>query len=173
MNGELQNPWQAIAQDFADLQDWGRLTHVALRLLCAALIGGLLGYQREQAGKSAGLRTYMLVTLGSAFFVIVPQLEGVTDMSRVIQGIITGIGFLGAGAILKRAQNNEIQGLTTAAGIWMAAAAGTAVGFGRLGTALIGALIGFLILGALYQLERRIKTLASDSRPTGNDSTRR
>jgi len=157
MNDELQNPWQAIEQDFADLQDVGRLTHVALRLLIAALIGGLLGYQREQAGKSAGLRTYMLVTLGSAFFVIVPQLEGVSDMSRVVQGIITGIGFLGAGAILKRAEKKQIHGLTTAAGIWMAAAAGTAVGFGRLGTAVIGALIGFVIMGAMHRLEERIR----------------
>ena len=157
MNTSGQNPWEALVEDFADVQDIGRLTHVVLRLLLAALIGGLLGYQREVAGKSAGLRTYMLVTLGSAFFVIVPQLEGVQDMSRVVQGIITGIGFLGGGAILKLADDKEIQGLTTAAGIWMAAAAGIAVGFGRLGTALVGAVLGFLILGAVYRFERLMR----------------
>ena len=152
-----QNLWDAVLQDLSDMQDLGRIAHVAFRLMFAALVGGLLGYQREVADKSAGLRTYMLVTLGSAFFVIVPQLEGISDMSRVIQGIITGLGFLGGGAILKLTEDRQIQGLTTAAGIWMAAAAGVAVGFGRLGTALVGAVLGFLILGALYQLEKRLK----------------
>lgn len=169
MHDELLNAWQAIAQDFSDLQDAGRLTHVAVRLTCAALIGGMLGYEREQSGKSAGLRTYMLVTIGATFFVLVPQLEGVADMSRVVQGIIAGIGFLGAGAILKRAQDNEIHGLTTAAGIWMAAAAGTAVGFGRLGTALVGGLIGFLVLGWLQRLERQLRTASAKTKPTSED----
>ena len=71
-----------------------------LRLVLAAALGGLLGYEREQRGKAAGLRTHMLVALGAALFVLVPQQSGMsnTDMSRVIQGVITGMGFLGAGA---------------------------------------------------------------------------
>ena len=72
MNG--QTPWEALAQDFGDVVDLGRLVHVAVRLLVAAALGGVLGYQRESVGKDAGMRTYMLVTVGAAFFVIVPQL---------------------------------------------------------------------------------------------------
>ena len=87
---------EAVAQDFADLPDPGRMAHIALRLFFAALLGGVLGYQRERIGKAAGLRTHMLVAMGSAFFIMVPLTEGVSvnDSSRVVQGIVTGIGFL-------------------------------------------------------------------------------
>ena len=93
---------------------------MTVRLLLAALCGGLLGFERGRAGKEAGLRTHMLVTLGVAFFVLIPQQAGVSpgDMNRVIQGIITGIGFIGAGTILKLSEREEVRGLTTAAGIW-------------------------------------------------------
>ena len=87
-------------------------------VLLAALLGGLVGFQREQAGKAAGLRTHMLVALGAAFFVMIPYQAGMplADLSRVLQGIITGVGFLGAGTILKRPAEEHIEGLTTAAG---------------------------------------------------------
>jgi putative Mg2+ transporter-C (MgtC) family protein len=150
--------WEAILQDFADLPDPARLAVVTVRLLFAALLGGLLGFERERMGKEAGLRTYMLVTLGAAFFVIVPQLEGmpVQDMSRVLQGVVTGIGFLGGGAILKLSNERTISGLTTAAGIWFTAAVGIAVGFGRIGTAMIGTVLAYVILSVLYRWERAI-----------------
>lgn len=154
MNG--QTPWEALVQDFGDVADFGRLMHVAVRLLVAAALGGILGYQRESVGKSAGMRTYMLVTVGAAFFVIVPQLEGMPldGLSRVLQGVVAGIGFLGGGAILKLTDDKEVLGLTTAAGIWLAAAIGIAAGFGRVGTALLGTALAFAILSVVYHWER-------------------
>ena len=103
----------------------------------------------------------MLVALGSTLFVLVPLESGMplADTSRVVQGIATGIGFIGAGAILKIAGDREVMGLTTAAGIWMTAAAGVAVGTGRLGLAALS--IGFAgvilaIVGRVeYHIERR------------------
>lgn len=99
--------WDRIADtviaEFSDAVDAEQITRILLRLLLAALLGGVLGYQREQHGKAAGIRTHMLVAMGAALFVLVPQQGGmeVADMSRVIQGVIAGIGFLGAGAIIK------------------------------------------------------------------------
>ncbi len=158
MNGNAHSLSEIVVQEFQDLGDWRRLVHVAIRLIVAALLGGLLGYQRELVGKAAGLRTHMLVTLGAAFFVIVPQLEGMPtgDISRVVQGLITGIGFLGGGAILKATAEKEIYGLTTAAGIWMAAAIGVAAGFGRLGTAILATGLSFLILDFVHRAERML-----------------
>jgi len=157
MNGHT--PWEALVQDFGDSVDLARQTHVLVRLLVAAALGGLIGYQRESVGKSAGMRTYMLVTVGAAFFVIVPQLEGMSNdaISRVLQGLIAGIGFLGGGAILKLTNEKEVLGLTTAAGIWLAAAIGIAAGLGRLGTALLGTLLAYGILSVVYHWEQRLK----------------
>jgi putative Mg2+ transporter-C (MgtC) family protein len=153
-----QTIWTAVADDFADVVDVARLSHVALRLIFAALMGGLLGLERQLAGKPAGLRTHMLVAAGAALFVLAPQLEGmeVADQSRVIQGIVTGIGFLGAGTILKHEDRMRIQGLTTAAGIWFTAAVGIAAGMGRLGTALVGSLIAFVVLSLLGRAEQLV-----------------
>jgi putative Mg2+ transporter-C (MgtC) family protein len=150
--------WEALAHDFEDLLDLERLGLIFVRLLFAALLGGLLGYQRERAGKAAGMRTHMLVAVGAAFFVLVPQLEGmqISDLSRVLQGITAGIGFLGAGAILKLTDERKIRGLTTAAGIWMTAAVGVAAGVGRLGSAILAALLAFVVMDFLYRLDRAI-----------------
>lgn len=152
-------PWEALVRDFGDSVDLARQTHVLVRLVVAAALGGLLGYQRESVGKSAGMRTYMLVTVGAAFFIIVPQLEGMQldAMSRVLQGLIAGIGFLGGGAILKLTNEKEVLGLTTAAGIWLAAAIGIAAGLGRLGTALLGTVLAYGILSVVYHWEQRLK----------------
>jgi putative Mg2+ transporter-C (MgtC) family protein len=137
-----------IFADFSDLPKVADVVRVTIRLLLAAILGGILGWQREHAGKAAGLRTHMLVALGSALFVLIPQQAGVSsgDMSRVIQGIVTGIGFLGAGAILKLADPGQIYGLTTAAGIWLTAAVGIAAGLGREASALLATLLAFVIL---------------------------
>jgi putative Mg2+ transporter-C (MgtC) family protein len=117
------------------LPDWTEFTRFVIRLVAAMLLGAIVGYERERAGKAAGLRTHMLVAMGSALFVIAcaGKEMSMDGLSRVIQGIATGIGFIGAGAILKRNDEREIQGLTTAAGIYMTAATGVAVGLGRLG----------------------------------------
>lgn len=101
-----------------------------LRLLVALLIGAVIGYERERAGKPAGVRTHGMVCLGSALFTLV-SLYGfgtAADPSRVASQIVTGIGFLGAGAILH--QRRSVQGLTTAASLWVTAAIGLAIGVG-------------------------------------------
>lgn len=153
-----QGPWDALVQDFTDLLELGRVTHIVVRLLMAALLGGVLGFERERAGKVAGLRTHMLVAVGSAFFVLVPQLDDRSDaeIARVIQGVITGIGFLGGGVILKLKEREQVRGLTSAASIWLTTAIGIAVGLGRLGSALLAAIVAFLILGTLHRLDRAI-----------------
>ena len=147
--------WGTLGQDFREFLDPGLLAVVTVRLLIAALLGGLLGYQRAAAGKAAGVRTHMLVALGAAFFVLIPQVDGMqlADASRIIQGIVTGIGFLGAGTILKEPHERRIIGLTTAAGIWLTSAVGVGVGLGRVGAAVVGAVLAFLILGVLQRLE--------------------
>ena len=111
--------WTTVLEEFSDLSDLKDWTRITLRLLVAALLGALIGYDRETKNKSAGLRTHMLVALGAAIFVITPAQSGMEmeDLSRVVQGIIAGIGFLGAGAILKLEHNETIHRLTTAASI--------------------------------------------------------
>ncbi|MBY4594340.1 MgtC/SapB family protein [Ottowia caeni] len=147
--------WQEVTttliSEFADLPDAAETTRVLVRLLMAALFGGVLGYEREHRGKAAGLRTHMLVAMGAALFVMVPERAGmhISDMSRVIQGVVAGVGFLGAGAIIKRHSEEDVEGLTTAAGIWMTAAIGVTCGLGKGGTALLGTLFALLILALI------------------------
>lgn len=141
----------------AGIPDGPQFIRVVTRLLVATLLGAIVGYERERTGKSAGLRTHMLVALSCALFVIAPLEAGASpdDLSRVVQGVAAGIGFLGAGAILKRDDSREVQGLTTAAGIWMTAAAGVAVGMGRTGTAVVSVILTWIILAAVTRIERR------------------
>jgi putative Mg2+ transporter-C (MgtC) family protein len=129
-----------------------------VRLSAAMLVGAIAGINRERVGKAAGLRTHMMVSLGAALFALTADLGGMAmgDMSRVIQGIAAGIGFIGGGAILKSAQNREIHGLTTAANIWMTAAAGIAAGLGHLALALIASVLAWMILGVLSRAEKLI-----------------
>ena len=140
------------------LPDTRETVRVIIRLLAALVAGGIIGYQRERAGKAAGLRTHMLVAMGTALFVIGSAGTGMEHdaMSRVVQGLATGIGFLGAGAILKLEMEQQIRGLTTAAGIWMTAALGVVIGFGDLGTAAIGVVLAWIVLAILVHIERRI-----------------
>jgi putative Mg2+ transporter-C (MgtC) family protein len=130
------------------LPDYRQLVHVLIRLLSAAVLGAVVGFERERAGKPAGLRTHILVALGTAVFVVACSSVGMSSdaLSRVIQGIVTGIGFLGAGSILKLNEQRDIQGLTTAAGVWMTAAIGIAAGLGSLGVALLSAFFTVIVL---------------------------
>ena len=146
-----------LVEDLFHLPDLAQLIRVLVRVLVAAALGGLLGAERERAGKAAGLRTHMLVALGSALFVLFPAEAGMSvgDLSRVIQGVATGIGFIGAGTILKRADADEIQGLTTAASIWLTAAIGMAVGAGRLWLPIICTACAWVILVVLSRLTSR------------------
>ncbi len=97
-----------------------------LRIVLAMVLGGILGWQRQHKGRWAGVRTYALVSGGSALFTILSMISFGTDTARVAAGVVTGIGFLGAGTILHR--ENRVEGLTTAAGLWMVAAIGMAIG---------------------------------------------
>ena len=146
--------WEELTSGLPDAR---QLVHVIIRLIAATLLGAAVGFQRERAGKPAGLRTHMLVTLGTTVFVLACSGAGMSSdgLSRVIQGIITGIGFIGAGSILKLSEERDIQGLTTSAGIWMTAAVGVAVGLGSLGVALLSTLMALIIL-VLVPLESRI-----------------
>ena len=157
-----QEVWNTVLSEFSDIPDATQITRITLRLLVAAALGGLLGYERESQGKSAGVRTHMLVAIGSALFVLIPQQAGAssTDLSRVLQGLIAGVGFLGAGAIIMGNREVETRGLTTAAGIWVTAAIGVAAGMGRESTAVLSALIALLILSVvpwIYRTKKRSK----------------
>lgn len=152
--------WDEIVANFSDLPSSEFIVRLALRLSMAALLGGALGFERKWAGKSAGLRTHMLVSLGSALFVVVPQQAGVSsaDLSRVIQGVISGMGFIGAGAILKRSDAAEVQGLTTAAGLWLTCAIGIAVGLGREASAALGTMLALVILTAVHRVSEWLES---------------
>jgi len=143
--------WSTIHLEFSDLGDVEGMTRVVVRMLVAVLLGGLLGYERESVGASAGLRTHMLVSLGSALFVLIPLQAGmqIEDLSRVLQGVTAGIGFLGAGAILKLKDENDIKGLTTAASVWLTAAVGVSAGMGREATAVLSTVFALVILALL------------------------
>ncbi|HVE52080.1 MAG TPA: MgtC/SapB family protein [Ramlibacter sp.] len=147
---------RTIAAEFSDINDLEQLTKVVLRLSIAALLGGLLGLQRERAGKEAGIRTHMLVAAGSALVVLVPLQAGLDPegISRVLQGLLAGVGFLCAGSILKLPTEEHVRGLTTAAGIWMTSAIGMAAGLGRETTAVLSTLLVLLILNLIGPIRR-------------------
>jgi putative Mg2+ transporter-C (MgtC) family protein len=165
-------------QPIPDIELWD----IALRLGLAALLTGAVGLEREWRERSAGLRTHMLVGVGSALFTLVSayawsdfvfdRSQGtVFDPTRIAAQIVTGIGFIGAGAIIR--QGLSIRGLTTAAGLWVAAAIGMAVGAGYWGAALIGTGVVLVGLGPLRMAEgwvvrkrqREAGTLEIDLRP--------
>ena len=147
--------WQELTTGFPDRT---RLGIVAIRVIAAVLLGGFLGIERERTGKPAGFRTHMLVCLGTAVVVLACKEVNMSldGLSRVIQGIVTGIGFVGAGSILKLSEQREIKGLTTAAGLWVTAVIGITVGLGALGLAVIGTLLTLLVLGLEHMLDSRI-----------------
>jgi putative Mg2+ transporter-C (MgtC) family protein len=147
----------ALADEFA-LPGAYDTTVMIVRLLTALLLGALLGLEREHRGRAAGLKTHMLVSVGSALFVLAPLQMGVSpaDVTRVMQGIVSGIGFLGAGAIIRMERGERVQGLTTAAGIWMTSAIGMAAGMGREMAALITTVLAlgvFLVIPRLVRSE--------------------
>jgi putative Mg2+ transporter-C (MgtC) family protein len=163
-------------QIFGPLPDVAEVIRVAIRLITALFIGGVIGLQREITHHAAGLRTHMLVSLGTAVLVVCAHESGMAsaDVSRIIQGIVTGIGFLGGGAILKLTSEHEIRGLTTAAGIWLTAAASVAAGLGRIGSALIGTVLALFVLMALRKVERKLGRHvfgSKESKAMGIDST--
>lgn len=159
----MASVWQQISNtfvaEFSDLKDVSEITTLIIRLLMAALLGGILGFEREQRGKAAGIKTHMLVAIGSALFVLIPQQAGLSEaeLSRVVQGIIAGIGFLGAGAILKGPDEKDLKGLTTAAGIWLTAAIGVAAGLGRETSAILCTVLALVILLTMPKVIDRLE----------------
>jgi putative Mg2+ transporter-C (MgtC) family protein len=148
-------------------------TDLILRLVVAVLVGGLFGLNRDFNRKSAGLRTHALVTLGAAMATIavlnVNMADGVTNadaVSRVLQGILTGIGFLGAGVIIRDVEAGHITGLTTAATIWVSAVIGTFCGLGYWLLIGVSALLVMAVLmfgGTVEKFAKRV--LKHESRP--------
>lgn len=136
-----------------------------LRLLLAIAAGGAIGWNRQKTGKAAGLRTHMLVSLGAALFLLVPIEAGVAlssdAISRTVQGVATGVGFLGAGEIVQRFRRDSpskpvIKGLTSAASIWVTAALGLTAACGFWRVTILGTVLSLLILGGAKWLEQFI-----------------
>jgi putative Mg2+ transporter-C (MgtC) family protein len=154
--------WQELASGFPDNIETAR---IAVRLLVAIALGGVLGLQRAHVGKPAGMRTHMLVTLGAAIVVLVPHLNGMcsADVSRIIEGTLTGIGFIGGGVILKMSEQHQIVGITTAASIWLTATIGIATGTGHLGLAVVGTVLAYIVLTVFGWFEREL--FAKNHRP--------
>jgi putative Mg2+ transporter-C (MgtC) family protein len=140
--------------------DW---LNIIFRLCLALLVGAIIGIEREIRHKPAGLRTHILVTLGSALFTLISLTTGTDEtgadaFSRVVQGITAGVGFLGAGEIIRQSSHEsvrtEIRGLTSAAAIWVSAALGIAAGCGLWQLGLIGASLSLFVLTVLKKFER-------------------
>ena len=160
-----------LVAEFSDLNQVAEITRISLRLLIAAILGGALGWERESRGKSAGIKTHILVCMGAALFVLVPQRSGVisdAELGRIMQGIIAGIGFIGAGTILKGRRDERPKGLTTAAGIWLTAAIGVSAGLGRETSAILSTALALLVMLLVPKFEKlavREKKSAHDPKP--------
>jgi putative Mg2+ transporter-C (MgtC) family protein len=145
------------------LLDFGDIEDIALRLTVAAVAGGVLGFNRELRGKTVGVRTLAVAALGSALAVLaVGGAANLDAASRVIQGLVTGIGFLGAGVILRPSRGGDVQGLTTAACIWSTAAIGALCGVGAWAVIITGLALMLLVLGGGAWIKRRWPHLLND-----------
>lgn len=152
---------------FLAADDW---VHIGFRLILALLVGCIIGLNRQKGGRPAGMRTFMLVSMGAALFVMIPlQAEGDSSfattnaLSRTIQGVTTGIGFLGAGLILqespRKSEIPKVRGLTTAACVWTAAGLGAAIGCGLWQMGLLGGLLTLITLSGVKRLDRFLRFL--------------
>ena len=131
---------------------------LSLRLIIAVMLSAVVGYDRERHDHPAGLRTHILVGLGSALFTVLSMYAfGSGDHGRVAAQIVTGIGFLGAGAIIQGRSGRSIHGMTTAAGIWAVAAIGMACGTGSYLVAAVAALLTWFVLAVLGHVEKRVR----------------
>lgn len=150
-------------------------SEIFLQITLAMVLGMLLGMERSIAGKTAGMRTYALVSLGSCLLVIISILISIQNLTnfnfdplRVAAGIVTGIGFLGAGLIIMR--SDRLQGLTTAAGLWVAAGIGIAVGFRLYSIAIFTTFLTLIVFTVMWFIEEKIKLLP---RIRGNENPTR
>jgi len=156
----------ALAREY-QLPSVATLTIVVARVFTAAILGGMIGFERERKGRSAGFKTHILVSIGSALFVLAPAMSGVPmeDITRVMQGIVSGIGFLGAGAIIKMDKDARVEGLTTAAGIWMTSAVGMAAGMGMEIVALVTTLMALMVVGVIPRIMGRDDPTPDHAKP--------
>jgi putative Mg2+ transporter-C (MgtC) family protein len=159
--------WRSLQADFA-LPSGFEAGQVIGRVMVAALLGGVLGLERMHKGKAAGVRTHILVSLAAAFFVLAPMQAGMelADLSRIIQGVAAGVGFLGAGTILKQSEQGHIIGLTTAASLYLATAIGIAAGLGRESTAVVATVVALIVLSLLPEGGSQV-----DNRPAPRSSS--
>ena len=130
--------------------------NLILRIFVAGILGGLIGFEREIRAKEAGVRTHFIVALGSALFMIISQFAftGQFDHARVAAQVVSGIGFIGAGVIIF--QKNVVRGITTAAGLWVAAAIGLACGSGMFAIAIAATLMTIICLETMHFVTRKI-----------------
>ena len=160
-------PWDIVqstlAREFSGATDVERWTEMLVRLSIAMFLAGVLGYDRERKRRPAGLRTHLMVGLGAATLALIPEQLGFSDeaMARVIEGVIAGIGFLGAGAIIRVESPEQVRGLTTAGSIWATAAVGVAAGLGQEITALVTTAFAFLILSWISRIEMHVGSTSS------------
>jgi len=155
------------------------ITEIIIRLFIALMLGMIIGTERVLAHKTAGMRTYAFVSMGSALFVIITILIGQEylslsdnvnfDPSRVISQIVVGVGFLGAGAIMFLPKNHQISGLTTASGIWVSAGIGITAGMGRFDVAIVATILSLFIFIVLWFVEEKIKSMAFFRNELGDD----
>jgi putative Mg2+ transporter-C (MgtC) family protein len=157
----MDEVWAEFA---AEAVDFPMLLRVIIKISVACLCGSIIGLNREHAGENAGWRTHILVTIASAAFVMSMKESGaaVAELTRVVQGIATGVGFLGAGVILRMPDSMRVKGLTTAASIWLTAAVGCGVGAGRIWMPLVATIFGWFTLFFLRHWEHHVVTTASD-----------
>ena len=127
-----------------------------LRIFAAGLLGGMIGFEREMRAKEAGIRTHFVVALGSALFMVISQFafEGNYDRARVAAQVVSGIGFIGAGVIIF--QKNAVRGVTTAAGLWVAAAIGRASGAGMYTVSIAATLMTIICLEAMHFITHKV-----------------
>lgn len=163
---------------FVSSDDW---VGIGTRLVLALLVGCIIGLNRQKGGRAAGMRTFMLVSMGSALFVMIPLQAGTNAadatnaLSRAIQGVTTGVGFIGAGLILHESSTKSrvprVRGLTTAASVWTSAGLGAAIGCGLWQMALIAAFLTLITLSEVKRLSQFLKFRSSRRKPLATDKT--
>ena len=149
--------WQTFFEQYIDLEPG--ILQIALRLLCAMIVGSLIGLEREYTHRPAGLRTHILVALGACVASVMGEMifhhyTANADPARLSAQVITGVGFLGAGTIMK--EGVSVKGLTTAASVWAVACLGIAAGFGYYALAIVGMLFTLITLTIFEALQRKL-----------------
>lgn len=151
----VRNAWLSVWNDI--VQQLPLTIEAGLVLAIAGALGGVLGLERQVHGRWAGFRTHMTVAMGAAMFMVAGTklaTQFMPDSTRVVQGIATGIGFIGAGTILKLTDRLEVKGLTTASSVWLAAAVGTACGMREFAVAFSGTVLALIVLAVLRPIEK-------------------